>query len=188
MQYQDECHGASSSMSRLYQHYAPAIFAYARLHTPSWEDAEDLTIEVFLAALEHDQLSWLTTQQQFAWLRRVAHNKLVDRYRRTSRCAMIPLEQFTETIFQDEILTPEQFVLRREELARLYSTVSKLPLLHQHILQLRFGESLPFAEIAILLGKREEAVRKIASRTLLRLRTIYHQQEEGERNDKEIDT
>lgn len=176
MQDQDECQQTSGSMSGLYQRYAAAIFAYARLHTPSWEDAEDLTIEVFLTALEHDQLSWLKEEQQFVWLRRVAHNKLVDRYRHTPRGSIIPLEQLIENVYRDESPTPEQLVLRREELSKLHATVSKLPLLQQQILQLRFGESLPFAEIAVLLNKREEAVRKIASRTLARLRTIYRQQ------------
>ncbi|HLZ63435.1 MAG TPA: sigma-70 family RNA polymerase sigma factor [Ktedonosporobacter sp.] len=184
MQDQDECQQVSGSMSGLYQRYAAAIFAYARLHTPAWEDAEDLTIEVFLAALEHDQLSWLNEGQQFVWLRRVAHNKLVDRYRRAPRCSILPLEQLIENVYRDEAPTPEQFVLRREELNQLHTTVSKLPVLQQQILQLRFGEGLPFAEIAVLLNKREEAVRKIASRTLARLRSMYHQQKEGGWHDR----
>ncbi len=49
----------------LYERYAASIFAYARLHTPSWEDAEDLTVEVFTAAFEQDNLSWLADKQQF---------------------------------------------------------------------------------------------------------------------------
>src|SRR5579859_2788780 len=150
MQDQDECQQVSGSMSGLYQRYAAAIFAYTRLHTPSWEDAEDLTIEVFLTALEHDQLSWLSEGQRFAWLRRVAHNKLVDRYRRAPRCAIVPLEQLIESVYRDEAPTPEQFVLRREELSRLYAMVGKLPIIQQQILQLRFGEGLAFAEIAVL--------------------------------------
>ena len=38
------------------------------------------------------------------------------------------------------------------------------------------GDDLRFADIAILLDKSEEAVRKLCSRTLARLRTIYDQQ------------
>jgi len=41
---------------------------------------------------------------------------------------------------------------------------------------LRFSDDLRFAEIAILLNKDEAAVRKLCSRTLARLRTIYDQQ------------
>ncbi len=176
MQQQDERQQPYSSDNALYDRYASSIFAYARLHTNSWEDAEDLTLEVFLAALEHDNLSWLADVQQLAWLRRVAHNKLVDHYRRSPRLPMVPLEQVIETVQHDEALTPEQLALRREELERLYKAVSSLSLFQQQVLQLRFGEDLRFAEIAVLLNKRETAVRKLCSRTIALLRTIYEQQ------------
>jgi len=168
-------------MNALYDRYAQAIFAYARLHTPSWEDAEDLTIEVFLVALEHDNLSWLTEKQQFVWLRQVAYHKVIDRYRRTRRSSLLPLEQVVETLSQDEAQTPEQLILRREAVTQLYRAVEQLSVPQRQVLQLRIGDGLLFAEIAILLNKKEEAVRKLYSRALARLRTIYHQQEKGER-------
>jgi len=176
MQQQDERQQPYSSDSTLYERYVASIFAYARLHTASWENAEDLTLEVFLTAWEHDNLSWLADAQQLAWLRRVAHNKLIDHYRRSSRLPVVPLEQLVETVYHDEALTPEQLALRREELERLYKAVEKLPLLEQQVLRLRFGDGLRFAEIASLLNKHEAAVRKLCSRTLARLRTIYEQQ------------
>jgi RNA polymerase sigma factor (sigma-70 family) len=175
MQQQDECKQSESAGAVLYQRYAVSIFAYARLHTPSMEDAEDLTLEVFTAALEQKSLTWLVEKQQLVWLRRVAQNKLVDRYRHSLHVAPVPLEQVVETLQAEEVLTPEQIVLRREELERLYSAVGKLPPLQQQVLQLRLGDGLRFAEIAVLLDKREEAVRKLYSRMLAFLRTIYQQ-------------
>jgi RNA polymerase sigma factor (sigma-70 family) len=176
MQQQDERQQPYSSDNTLYDRYAASIFAYARLHTNSWEDAEDLTLEVFLAALEHDNLSWLADVQQLVWLRQVAHNKLVDHYRRSPRLPMVPLEQVIEAVQHDEALTPEQLALRSEELERLYKAVRSLSLFQQRILQLRFGEGLRFAEIAVLLNKREATVRKLCSRSIALLRTIYEQQ------------
>lgn len=176
MQHQDEHQQPCSSNTTLYERYAASIFAYARLHSSSWQDAEDLTLEVFLIALEHDNLTWLAEKQQLVWLRRVAHNKQIDHYRRSTRPAIIPLEQVVETVYHDGALTPEQFALRREELEHLYKAVEALSLLQRQVLQLRFGDDLRFADIAILLDKSEEAVRKLYSRTLARLRTIYDQQ------------
>src|SRR5260370_1790539 len=172
----DECTRERSAGAALYDRFAASIFGYARLSTPSWEDAEDVTLEVLTAALEQGSLSSLTEQQQFAWLRRVAHNKLVDRYRHSVRLPVVPLEQVVETVRIEEGLTPEQVVLRREELERLYKAVSSLSLAQQQVLQLRFGEGLHFAEIAVLLNKREATVRKLCSRTLALLRTMYEQQ------------
>ena len=130
-------------------------------------------LEVFTAALEQENLSWLTEKQQFVWLRRVAQNKLVDRYRRSMHLSVLPLEQVVDTVRAEEALTPEQLAVRREELELLYAAVGKLSLLQQQVLQLRVGDGLRFAEIAVLLNKREEAVRKVFSRTLALLRTIY---------------
>ncbi len=178
-QQQDECELRDNSDASLYDRYASIIFAYARLHTSSREDAEDLTLEVFTAALEHDNLSDLADADKLAWLRRVARNKLVDSYRRTTRHPIVALERVEEMMHNDESLTPEQVTLRQEEFGRLHKAIGRLPSIQQQILQLRYGDGLRFAEIALLLNKREEAVRKLLSRTLTTLRAIYDQQEGG---------
>ena len=175
MQQQDEHKLAQNSDNTLYERHAAIILAYVRSRTASWQDAEDLTLEVFLTALEHDNLSWLTDKQQLVWLWRVAHNKLIDSYRRPGQPPAVSLEQVVENASHDETLMPEQLVLRREELERLYKAIGKLPPQQQQVLQLRYGEGLRFAEIAVLLNKREATVRKICSRSLVLLRRIYEQ-------------
>src|SRR6185437_12323861 len=113
----------------------------------------------------------LTEKLQFAWLRRVAHNKLVDRYRRSLHLSLLPLEQVIETVCTEEKLSPEQLIVRREDMERLYTVIGQLSELQQQVLQLRVGDGLRFANIAVLLEKREAAVRQIYSRTLKLLRT-----------------
>lgn len=169
----------SQADASLYDHYAQRLFAYVRLSVPSHQDAEDLVLDVFLAALEQDNLSWLSEKQQLAWLRRVAYHKLMDRYRRASHRPVVSLEQVLETIQLEEALTPELLLERREEIAWLASAVNRLSPLQRQVLQFHLGDGLRFADIAILLEKREEAVRKLYSRTLAQLRTLYHQQEKG---------
>lgn len=181
MQQQDEWASLDNAGAALYERYAASIFAYARLHTSSWEDAEDLTLEVFLAALEQDCLTGLTEKQRFVWLRRVAHHKLVDRYRRALHLSLLPLEQVLETVHTEEALLPEQLVVRREELERLYAAIRQLPERQQHVLQLRVGDGLRFVDIAVLLDQREAAVRQVYSRTLKLLRSIYEHDERGTR-------
>src|SRR5438876_12064556 len=116
MHEQDERLQLESAAHALYERHAASVFAYVRLHTPSWEDAEDLTLEVFTAALEQDNLSWLADKQQFVWLRNVAQHKLADRYRRSIHVSVIPLEQIVDTVCTQETLSPEQFVVRREDM------------------------------------------------------------------------
>ena len=161
----------------LYDRYGSTIFAYLARQLPSLQDAEDMLLDVFIAALNHDNLAGLTTEQQLAWLRRVAHNKVVDRYRRLAHMTLVPLEQSME--FIDDALTPEQMAERKEAYERLYSSLILLSPIQQQLIQLRFGQSLPFADIADILRQTEGSVRKLLVRTLRHLRTIYEEKETG---------
>src|SRR5689334_16559879 len=98
-----------SPVAALYQEHAPTIFAYLRGRMSSLEDAEDVLLEVFLAALEHEKLAALPPNEQLAWLRSVAHHKLVDLYRRTHRRHSVTLEEVEELLEEEEQL-PEQVV------------------------------------------------------------------------------
>lgn len=174
MQQQTEV-GDTADDAVLYTRFGRAIFAYVRLHAFSREDAEDLTLEIFTTALEHDNLSGLKDGEQLAWLRRVAHNRVIDRYRHATRTSVVGLDEVVEMLVEDDSANPEQVVLQRETYAQLHGAVQRLPQLQQRLLSLRYGDGLPFAEIAVLLNKREDALRKLLSRTLATLRTLYHQ-------------
>lgn len=175
MQQYDERPVVESMHTHIYDRYAKPITAYIRLHLASWEDVEDMACEVFLAAFKQKHFATWNEEQQLAWLRKVAHNKVADHYRRTAHIATVPLEQAFGEALCDEALTPEQVILRHEEFQQLYHLIETLPLLQQQVLRLRFGDDLRFAEIALLLNMREDAIRKVSSRTLARLRSLYEQ-------------
>jgi len=52
MRLSKEIVASDSPVATLYELYAPAIFAYLRQQTPAREDAEDILVEVFVAAVE----------------------------------------------------------------------------------------------------------------------------------------
>lgn len=166
---------SNCNQTALYDRFGQVIFGYLRFHAPSLEDAEDLLLEVFLAALEKDNLSALSPEEQLAWLRQVAHHKLFNVYRRAHRRPQVSLDSLAETLFAEE--SPEQFALEQEERRQLRVHIKQLPALQQQLLQLRYGYGLRCPEIALLLNKREGAVRQLLSRTIQRLRLAYHHQE-----------
>src|SRR5258708_13873228 len=59
-----------SLIAALYQRHAPGTLTFIRRHIPSREDAEDALLEVFLAALESENLAALNEGEQLACLRR----------------------------------------------------------------------------------------------------------------------
>ncbi len=159
----------------LYQREALTILKYVLRRVPTREDAEDILLEVFLAALENEMISELGEEKQRAWLLRVAHNKIIDHHRYAVRRAAVPLEDVAETLFSEEDMEPDQVVLQQEEYALLRTHLMRLPAHQQEILRLRFTAGLRYAEIARRLNKREGAIRQLFSRSLSFLRAIYKQ-------------
>ena len=166
-----------TSIGRLYQRHWLGLFTTIRQHISSGEDAEDILLDVFLAALESSTLPSMSEQHQEAWLRRVAYNKCMDLHRRTSRHPAFPLEAQVETLSDDERLAPDQAALRQEEVEQLRKHLAVLSTDQQELLRLRYAEGLPCAEIAARLRKSEGAIRTMLSRTLHLLRGLYQESE-----------
>jgi RNA polymerase sigma-70 factor (ECF subfamily) len=166
------------NIAHLYQTCAPELLAYVRSHLTSQEDAEDLVVEVFLAALENKAFASLPARAQQLWLWRVTRNKVIDVYRRASRRQQVDLELVADTLFEDEQYSPEYITLLQEDYSNLYAHLHHLPAHQQEILRMRFGLGLPCREIAQALRTQENVVRVTLSRSLNRLRGIYRSRRE----------
>lgn len=167
----------SSTVSLLYQCHAPALLTHLLINSQSREDAEDLLVDTFVAAQEHEALlSTLTDEEQRRWLWRVSRNLLIDLYRRSQTRKGVSLQEVTGLLFDDE-QTPEAIVLRQDEYRQLHATLQCLSAQQQELLRLRFVNGLRCKEIADLMGKGHGAVRVLLSRTLNLLRTIYTKEE-----------
>lgn len=160
----------------LFDRYGSLIFAYILKYVNAREDAEDLTLEVFTAALERQLVSQLRPEEQLAWLKRVTHNKLIDTYRKAQHRQHAALDLFADLLPDAE--EPEQIVLQREVNAQLHQHIQQLPQFQQQLLYLRYAHNLSAAEIGVLLNKNEATIRQQLSRTRKLLRASYHRQEE----------
>jgi RNA polymerase sigma-70 factor (ECF subfamily) len=58
----------------LYDRFTLTIFNYICQHVSNKQDAEDLLVEVFLAAFKNEALSSLPADRQMGWLLRVTRN------------------------------------------------------------------------------------------------------------------
>lgn len=161
----------------VYRRYAPEVFAYLLRHVPTHQDAEDLLIEVFLVILEKTSLLNLDERELAAFVKGVARNKMADYYRQRGKRQLIPLEAIEKTAEVKE-QSPEQRVLSGEQLADLRLALDALPEQQQLLLRLRFIHGLRCGEIATHLGRSENAVRVMLSRTLSSLRKHSSSQEE----------
>ena len=161
-----------SAFDPLYQRYLTPIYRYLRVRVRDAEDAADLTQQVFLKvfeALPHHEDRGLPFG---AWVFRVAHNAVVDASRTTH--PSLPLDELPEArepMFPDQ---PELAALAADALASFRQLIAPLDVERRDLLTLRFVAELPTAEIAVVLGKRDDAVRAQLSRALATLKEIHH--------------
>lgn len=165
-----------SDDAAFFDRYSPVIFAYILKHVRSREDAEDLTLEVFTAALEKGTLSQLQPEERLAWLKRVTHNKLIDIYRKEQHRRDVNIDLFAERLYGEN--EPERVVLQREVDLHLHQHIQQLPAFQQHLLYLRYAHNLSAAEIGVLLSKSEGSIRQHLSRIRKLLRASYLRQEQ----------
>jgi RNA polymerase sigma-70 factor (ECF subfamily) len=161
----------------LYDRFALPISRYICRYIPNKQDAEDLLVEVFLAAFNNKDLASLSVERQSAWLLHVTRNKLVDRRRHLALLTMVPIELASE--MEDTMPTPEQYVQQQESYARLSRALELLAPLQRELLRLRYARDMKNVAIAGILGKSEGAIRQLYSRTIHQLRAIYQQMEGG---------
>jgi RNA polymerase sigma factor (sigma-70 family) len=148
----------------LYRRYLDPLYRYLAARVGNPAEVEDLTSQVFLAALEG--LGRYHSQGHFpAWLFSIARRKVADHYR--GRRPQVPLEQaFNLASPSNDPLTQ---ALRAEELEDLQKQLALLKEEDRELLRLRFAAGLNFGEIAVVLGRNESAVKMAFYRLLQRL-------------------
>ncbi len=157
------------AFAALYQRYHARVYRYLRVRLQSEEDAADLTQQVFLKALNALPRYQSRHTPFAAWLFTIARHILADRFRR--RPVILPLEAAGDLLSDHEM---EAALLQRESIEQLALLLNSLTPDARDLLALRFAAGLTTPEIAAILGKRPEAVRKSLSRLLQSLKEQYH--------------
>lgn len=160
--------GDRDAFGMLYERYVRKIYTYIYYRTGNTFDAEDLTERVFYRALKHIGNYDDRGLPFSAWLYRIAHNLVANWYRDNSRRKEIPLD---EGNLGSRIPNhPEQELLISEEQEQLILVLNHLPPDRQELLVLKYVEHLSNAEIGLIMGRTEGAIKSLYHRTLLSLR------------------
>ncbi len=153
-----------AAFAQLYRAYVRPIYRYLYSRLGQAGDAEDLTSQVFLEALE--SLPRYRHQGHFlAWLFSIAHHRLLNfQYRRPAEAGIDVVEQ--QAAPGKDLLAQ---VMHDEEKQRLLKLIQELAEKEQDLLRLRFVAELTYAEIGELFGRSEDAVKRNIYRLLARL-------------------
>lgn len=161
----------ADAFSELYQRYVPRVYRYVYNRLINTHDAEDITAQVFTEALEGLTANRFRKGNCFAvWLFTIARRRLIDFYRKKP-----------ESVLHDPPVAEPglgTMVEASEDLNHLKRLLSEVSEERRELLRLRFSADLNYAEIGMIVGKSEAAVKMAVYRTLEFLR-IHWENENG---------
>jgi RNA polymerase sigma-70 factor (ECF subfamily) len=152
----------------LYERYVDNIYNYICYRTGNNQDAEDLTARTFYRALNHFPAYEDRGAPFSAWLYRIAHNLVANWHRDHSRRKMVPLEDLVLRAPREIGPVAKTEKLDQEDM--LLAAVRRLAPDRQQLVILKHVEGLTNAEIGMLMGRTEGAIKSLYHRTLVTLR------------------
>lgn len=155
--------GGQRELMELYERALPQVYGYLRPRCDSEAEAEDLTSEVFFAAIRHPP-SELTVK----WLMAVARHKLVDNWRRAERDSRLLTAVSAEgKEIQSDPWDDHLDATRAREVLR------SLGGHHRAALSLRYVDGLAVSEVAAQLGRTVHATEALLVRARRAFRRAY---------------
>lgn len=156
--------GNSNAFNELYQRHLSSVYRRVRYIIPE-ADVEDVTQEVFLAALK--SLGSFRGEAQFGtWLRTLTNHKVAEYYRKRNRKGEAPQVPLFDAMGHTEG-NPSKIM---EERIALRKALNQIPDQYREVILLRFAEGLQFNEIAELTGQNLEAAKSLFRRAMSALR------------------
>jgi RNA polymerase sigma-70 factor (ECF subfamily) len=155
-----------AALAQVYDDYYDRIYHYVYRFVGQVAAAEDLTANVFLRLLNAVRSGKQPHSNLLAWLYRVAHNLVVDSFRRAPGTEEVELTEWLEGYEPDLTHIVEQ----RLQLERVRRALLDLTPAQQQVIVLKFLEGLDSVEVAAILKKSEGAVDALQHRALLALR------------------
>jgi RNA polymerase sigma-70 factor, ECF subfamily len=149
----------------LYQRHAERVYRFHLARTGSIADAQDLTTQTFLAALEGIR-SYRGSGSFGGWLFGIARNKVALHYR--SRRSEAPLDD-AETA-PDPAPSPEALASRRLQMTAVSQALARIPPERAEAIELCIFADLTAGQAAQAMGKSEAAVKMLVMRGLRDLR------------------
>ena len=157
----------SEAFAQLYEAYFDKIYRYIVMRIRNEMEAEDIAQQVFMKML-HSISSYKSKGVPFSsWVYRIAHNQVIDYFRRQNKKATVDIEGLQLPSTGDD---PQHMIERQVDVEELKKATQRLTPAQQEVLSLRFAGELPIAQCAQIMGKSEGAIKALQHSAVLALR------------------
>ena len=147
-------------LERAYRELAPRVLGYLR--GAGVPDPENTLGEVFVSVVRGADDFTGDEAALRRWVFFIAHNRMVDAHRRRVRRPLVPMPDPPDQPVDDPTLPDPE----------LLAALETLPDDQRAVVLLRFVSDLPLADVANVLNRSTEAVKKLQLRGLANLRQV----------------
>lgn len=164
--------GSEKAVIEFYKTYSSKIRKYLASRIKHNEDVDELLNEVFFDAI--DALPFFREKCLIqTWLYKIAHNKIVDFYRKRKIKAILLSQIPFLQILENEINEPE-FQFEKNKLRnKIETALSSLSRNHRIILELHYTNDIPVKEIAVKLNLSFKAAESLLFRARQNFKLAY---------------
>ena len=158
-----------AAQSRFVQDNLRRIFLQIYRIVGNVDDAQDLTQETFIKALQREQ-QVRDLERAGHWLSRIATNTAIDFLRRQGRLACSDVDEIPDILATPPEASPERLLLRAEHAAWLQEGLDQLSWRERAALVLRDVDGVPGKDVAKLLNCSEATVRSHIANARIKFR------------------
>lgn len=166
-------HRDSDALLVLYEQHYASVLTYLYYRLGDREQAEDLAAEVFVRMVENIATFRPNGRPILSWLYTIAHNLLVDEYRRRGKFSIQPLE---ENLAFEERSQPVHENERRQTCESISKALRQLTEDQRQVVILKFIHEYENDQVACFLGKNERAIRSLQHRALAALHRVLRKE------------
>jgi RNA polymerase sigma factor (sigma-70 family) len=157
--------GDAAAFEALYARHRARLFRFVLRTIKVRALAEDLYQEIWMRVIEA-RASYKATARFTTWLYTIAHNRLVDHWRR----AGLPPVSLDEHELPANSPDPARHAEAREALARFAAALESLPAAQREAFLLHQEAGMTVAEIATATGANEEAAKSRLRYAMVKLK------------------
>ena len=145
--------GNDSAFDVLMKRYESKVYSYIYYSIKNQEQAEDLFQDVFMKIVVRLRSGKYQESGKFyAWVMRVAHNLVIDHFRKSVDEKIISNDETEQDLFNDPSLAVnenrEEQMIREQLVSDIHGLIAKLPESQRQVLLMRYYDDLSFKEIA----------------------------------------
>lgn len=167
--------GDRDAFALLYESHAAQVYQYLLHKMGQPADAEDVTAEVFIRAMEALPSFEVRGVPFIAWLMRIAHNVAINHLKKQSRRKEVVLFDSGVAASDD----PAERAVQEATFQEVSTAMEGLTALQKQVLNLRFLRQLTTAETAYLMDRSERAVKFLQHSAIRALRRRLGNEESG---------